>query len=84
MLEKATSYDHATVGQGNIVNEVQHAYNSFGQLVTEYQEHAGAVNTGSSLKTQYGYGDGGSSSNHIRPTSLGSPASRWVIYGART
>jgi hypothetical protein len=32
MMEKATSYDNATVGSGNIVNEVLLAFNDFGQL----------------------------------------------------
>ena len=46
MLAKLTSYDHATVGSGNVVNEVQESYNTFAQLVTEYQQHDAAVNTG--------------------------------------
>src|SRR5439155_4862795 len=37
-----TSYDAAT--GGNVVNQVQHAYNGLSQLVTEYQSHAGLVN----------------------------------------
>ncbi len=46
------------------VNEVKYAYNDFEQLVTEEQEHEGAVD-GSTLKVQYGYADG--SANTIRP-----------------
>jgi len=38
-----TSYDAASAG--NVVNQVQRAYNGLGQLVTEYQSHSGAVNT---------------------------------------
>ena len=76
MLEKLGSYDNATVGSGTILNEVQFAYNDFGQLVTDYQEQSGAVNTGTSPKVQYAYADG--SANHTRPTSLTYPDSRVV------
>ena len=34
-----TSYDAAS--GGNVVNQVQRAFNGLGQLVTEYQEHGG-------------------------------------------
>ena len=44
MVNSVTSYDNATVGNGNVVNDVQNAYNDFGQLITQYQSHAGAVN----------------------------------------
>jgi len=37
------------------VNQVQDVYNGYGQLITQYQEHGGAVNTASSAKVQYGY-----------------------------
>jgi len=76
MLEKISSYDNATVGSGTILNEAQFAFNDFSQLVTDYQAHNGAVNTGSSPKVQYAYADGGA--NHVRPTSLTYPDSRVV------
>jgi hypothetical protein len=68
---KTTSYDNAAVGSGSVVNEVERVYNTFGQLITEYQEHGGAVNTSTSPKTQYAYADG--SANHVRQTSLTYP-----------
>ena len=34
---------------------MQDVYNGFGQLITQYQEHSGSVNTSTSLKVQYGY-----------------------------
>jgi RHS repeat-associated protein len=74
MLDKITSYDNATVGSGTIVNEVQFAYNDFSQLITEYQAHSGAVNTGTSPKVQYGYANG--TNNNYRPTSLTYPSGR--------
>ncbi len=78
LLEKLTSYDNATVGSGSIVNEVQYAYNTFSQLVTEYQSHSGAVNTSTSPKVQYAYSDG--SANHVRRTSLTYPSTKVVTY----
>lgn len=78
LLEKLTSYDNATVGSGSIVNEVQHAYNTFSLLTTEYQSHSGAVNTGSSPKVQYVYTDG--SANHARLTSVTYPDTKVVTY----
>lgn len=78
LLEKLTSYDIATVGSGSIVNEVQHTYNTFSLLTTEYQSHSGAVNTGTSPKVQYAYTDG--SANHTRLTSITYPAGKVVTY----
>ena len=48
-----TSY--SDTGGNTVVNQVQDAYNGYGQLVTQYQEHSGAVNTATSLKVQYVY-----------------------------
>ena len=78
MRFKLSSYDNATVGSGSLVNEVQFAYNDFGQLIADYQSHSGAVNTGSTPKVQYGYANG--SANTIRPTSLTYPNGRMLSY----
>jgi hypothetical protein len=78
LAEKITSYDNATVGSGTIVNEVQNAYNSFQQLITQYQSHSGAVNTGTTPKVQYAYASG--SANHVRPTSMTYPNGRILRY----
>lgn len=75
-LEHVISYDNATVGSGTVLNDVQYAYNTFSQPTTEYQEHGGAVNTGTSLKVQYAYANG--SSNHIRPTTITYPTTSTV------
>ena len=82
MRFKLSSYDHATVGSGSLINEVQFAYNDFGQLITDYQSHSGAVNTGSTPKVQYGYANG--SANTIRPTSLTYPNGRVISYDYST
>ena len=41
-----------------MLNQVQLTYNTFGQLIEEQQEHAGAV-SGSTPSVQYGYDSGG-------------------------
>ena len=66
------------MGSGSIVNEVQSVYDDFGELVTEYQEHGGAVDTGTSLKVEYAYADG--SSNTIRLTKMTYPDGRELNY----
>ena len=76
MVVNVTSYNNATVGSGSIVNDVQHVYNTFSQLVTQYQSHSGAVNTGLTPNVQYGYANG--SANTIRPTSITYPNGRVI------
>ncbi len=68
MLTTATSYSAAS--GGSVVNDVALTYNDFGQLISDAQEHSGAV-TGSTPKVQYAYADG--SANAIRPTSMTYP-----------
>ena len=82
MKSRLTSYDNPTVGMGGIVNDGQYLYNDFSQLVTEYQSHSGAVNTGSSPQVQYDYADG--AENTIRPLTLTYPNGRELHsdYGA--
>ncbi|PQO43816.1 RHS repeat domain-containing protein [Blastopirellula marina] len=60
------------------MNEVQFAYNDFGQLVTDYQAHGSAVNTSTTPKVQDGYTDG--SANTIRLTSMTYPNGRVLTY----
>ncbi|MBL9090226.1 MAG: IPT/TIG domain-containing protein [Planctomycetaceae bacterium] len=76
MPEKITSHDAAT--SGSVVNEVQRAYNGFGQLIAEYQSHAGAVNTMTTPRVQYAYDDG--ADNTARPTTLVYPNGRELFY----
>lgn len=56
-----------------VLNEVKREYNGFNQLVTEYQEHNGAVDPATSLKVQYSYANG--SANTVRPTGITYPDS---------
>ena len=78
LLEHLTSYDDPDVGEGNVVNEVQLAYNDFGLLSTDYQDHDSAVNTGSTPKVQYAYTSG--TSNHVRLTGIAYPNARVLHY----
>ncbi len=38
-----TTWDNATVGLGNVLNQVQNLYNDFGQQTYSIQDHSGAV-----------------------------------------
>lgn len=78
LTEKITSYTDSTVGQGIVVNELQHVYNNFSQLGTEYQAHSGGVNVASTPRVQYGYASG--SNNHVRPISLSYPNGRVLTF----
>jgi RHS repeat-associated protein len=64
-----------------VVNDVQRVYNAFAQLTSEYQSHSGAVNTGSTPRSQYAFADG--SANTIRPISMSYPNGRLLndVYG---
>ncbi|WP_237722460.1 RHS repeat-associated core domain-containing protein [Singulisphaera acidiphila] len=78
MIQTITSYDNATAGQGNVVNQAQFAFNDFAQLIADYQEHSGAADLFTSPNVRYGYADG--SSNTIRPTSLTYPDGRVLTF----
>jgi RHS repeat-associated protein len=78
-----TSYDAAA--GGSVVNQVQRAFNGLGQLVTEWQAHAGAVDTGTTPKVQYAYTfDPGVGGNHSRLTSVVYPNGRTIAYSYGT
>jgi RHS repeat-associated protein len=81
-VERITSFDSATTGSGNVVNEVFVLYNGFGQAIDTYQSHAGAVNLSTTPSVQMAYADG--SANTIRPTGLTYPDGRKITfdYGA--
>jgi len=67
-----TSYDAAS--GGNIVNQVQCAFNGLGQMTTEWQSHSGAVNTSTTPKVQYTYSEMASGANHSRRTGMVYPS----------
>ncbi|WP_406694560.1 RHS repeat-associated core domain-containing protein [Singulisphaera sp. Ch08] len=75
-----TSYDAAS--GGNVVNQVLRVYNYFGQILTEYQEHGGAVNPATTPKVQYGYNDYFDDFyNYSRLTSITYPNGRVLHFG---
>ncbi len=59
---------------------MRRAYNGLGQLVTEYQEHGGAVNTGTSPKVQYTYSEMSGGANHSRLTGIVYPDGMTLSY----
>ena len=76
--QNLTSYDSATVGTGNIVNDVERTYNAYWQLLEDYQSHSGAVNLSTTPKVQHVYADG--SANTVRATSMSYPNGRVLNY----
>jgi RHS repeat-associated protein len=86
LREKVTSYDNATVGSGNVVNEVAWEYNDLGALEKEYQEHEGAKDA-NTLYVQYNADTTAASGEYtkgLRPTSVRYPNARLVhlTYGS--
>ncbi|HZL36201.1 MAG TPA: hypothetical protein VFC78_12865, partial [Tepidisphaeraceae bacterium] len=77
MVKTITSYNNATPGSGTALNQVQLDYNTFAQLIKEWQEHSGTV-TGSSLNVQYAFDTGASNSNEIRLNQLTYPNLRTI------
>jgi RHS repeat-associated protein len=72
-----TSYD--AFENGNVLNQVERVFNGLGQLTTEYQEHFGAVTTGSA-KVQYEYTEMSGGANHSRITKMTYPDDRILHY----
>ncbi len=77
-VEKITSYDAATAG--SVVNEIQRVYNGLGQMTREYQEHAGSVNTSTSLHVNYAYSEMAFGTNHSRLLSMTYPNGKVLTY----
>src|SRR4029077_11367491 len=74
MVETLTSWNNASVTQGDAVNQCLFVSNDFQQLIADYQEHDGEVDPETTPVVQYGYADG--SSNTIRPLSMTYPNGR--------
>ena len=82
LVQKTTTYDNATVGSGNVVNEVVFEYNDSGRMVKEYQEHSGAKDA-NTLYIGYNYDTSASSgtfTKSLRPTSVRYPNGRLVHF----
>ena len=75
---RVTSYNAAA--GGSVVNQVERAFNGFGQLVTEYQEHAGVVSATFSPRVQYAYSEAAGGANHSRPTTVTYPSGYQLGY----
>jgi len=57
-LARITSFDNATVGSGNVVNELTFEFNDFNQSIDTGQSHAGAVDPASTPSVATSYADG--------------------------
>ncbi|MBM4092022.1 MAG: RHS repeat-associated core domain-containing protein, partial [Planctomycetes bacterium] len=80
LREKISTYDNATVGSGNVVNEVVLEYNDLGQATKEYQEHEGAKDA-NTLYVGYNRDTTASSGEYtkgLRLTSVRYPSGRLV------
>jgi YD repeat-containing protein len=75
--QQTISYSNSSAT--TVVNQVQNVYNGYGQLITQYQEHSGAVNTGTSLNVQYAYSQP-SGANYSRLSSMTYPNGRIEDY----
>ena len=79
-----TSYDADT--GGSVVNQVMREYNGLGQMTAEWQEHAGAVDTETTIDlytspvVQYAYSEMPSGANHSRLTSVTYPSGYVLTY----
>jgi RHS repeat-associated protein len=73
-----TSYDSPTAG--NIVNQVQRAYNGLKQLTQEWQSHSGAVNISTTPSVQYAYTLMSGGANNSRWTSMTYPNGKVLNY----
>ena len=82
MVQTLSSWNNASVTSGDVVNQCLFQYNDFQQLIADYQEHDGEVDTDTTPVVQYGYADG--SANTIRPTTLTYPNGRVLYYGYGT
>ncbi len=77
------AYLFTSYGSSGVVNQVQDVFNNLGQLIKEYQEHAGTVSTSGSLSVGYSYVEGGtvgSPKNNSRLTGMVYPNGRSLTY----
>ena len=85
-VHAVSSYDDADPGEGSVVNEVQYAYDGWGNLIEEWQAHDGAVDTQNTPAVQYTYQDGasGSTAKYVRLAEVTYPAGQAIEYGYGT
>ena len=75
--ETITTYDHATVGSGAIVNQVKKEYDAFNHMISDAQEHDGAVDANT---PEVGYTVSDGSNNTLRKTSVSTPSGQKLNY----
>ncbi|TWT37190.1 tRNA(Glu)-specific nuclease WapA precursor [Posidoniimonas corsicana] len=79
--QSITSYGDTSGTQ--VVNQIEYAYDGWGNLIEEWQANDGAVNTSTTPSVSYVYDDGASAgvAAHLRLTDLIYPNGRTVEYG---
>jgi RHS repeat-associated protein len=76
-----TTYNNVSYGPGSVLTQIRREYNGLGQLVKEYQEVNGAVNSSTTPKVQYAYSFTNTGTmNHSRPTTLTYPNGRVLTH----
>ena len=75
--ETITTYDNSTIGSGAIVNQVKKEYDAFNQMISDAQEHGGAVDA-SSPEVTYTFSDGSNSA--LRKLTVSTPSGHKVNY----
>jgi hypothetical protein len=81
-VQFVTSYPYAN-GSGTPVNQVEDAYDGWGNLTQEWQSVSGPVNTSSTPSVQYIYADGSSGSavaQYLRLTDVIYPDGSDISY----
>lgn len=78
LLGTVSTWDDPAAGQGNVLNQVGLEYDAFEELVTDLQEHDGAID-GNTPAVSYGNTDG--SGNTLRRTSATTPSGAKILFG---
>lgn len=81
MPKLVTSHATSDTAKNSVINQVRLEYDGFGQLVTDYQAHAGPVDTSlnGTPRVVYDFSDG--SGNRSRPTQITYPNGREISLG---
>ena len=82
-VKSVTSYDNATVGSGNVVNQVLYEYDTNGLLSKDFSNPSGAVNTASTPYIGYTYDTTKSGDNftkRLRRTTMKYPSGKTLTY----
>jgi len=86
-MKSVTSYDNATVGSGNVVNQVVYEYDANGLLAKDYSNPSGAVATSTTPYIGYTYDvtkSGGNFTKRLRLSTMKYPSGKTLTYAYGT